>query len=241
MRILVIGGTGFIGRSTVRELTKERHEVTVFHRGQTTADLPLSVSHIYGDRRELRKSGAVFRDWAPEVVLDTCAYDRDDVVELNRAIGKIACRVALISSMDVYRAYAIYCQLESDQPRAEPFDEDAPLRSVLFPYRKSAKSRNDLAYRYDKIPVEQFIIHEMKKAGTILRLGKVYGPGDPQRHLEGYSREIDRGTRRLNRKRAQWRWSRAHVENAAAAIAKAVTNKRKDVQVYNIADEPVFN
>ena len=102
--------------------------------------------------------------------------------------------------MDVYRAYGIYCRLEEGAPDTGMFDENAPLRSVLYPYRKNAASVDDLMYRYDKIPAEQFAMNEMNRPVTILRLGKVYGPGDPQRHAQDYLEQVRRG--RVNGQRS---------------------------------------
>lgn len=152
--MLIIGGTGFIGRWIVRALVEHAHEVRVFHRGRTTAALPRSVAHIHGERAELPRFAPLFRAWAPDVVLDTFAYDRDDLVLVARATEEIPCRLVLLSSMDVYRAYGIYCRLEEGAPDTRMFDENAPLRSVLYPYRKNAASVDDLLYRYDKIPAE---------------------------------------------------------------------------------------
>lgn len=49
MRILVIGGTNFIGPPVVRQLSEMGCEVTVFNRGNTQADLPPGVSYVRGD------------------------------------------------------------------------------------------------------------------------------------------------------------------------------------------------
>ena len=193
MRVLIIGGTGFIGRWIVRALVEQAHEVQVFHRGRTIAPLPPSVAHIQGERAELPRFAPLFRACAPAVVLDTLAYDRDDLALVARAIEEIPCRLVLLSSMDVYRAYGIYCRLEEGAPDTRMFGEKAPLRSVLYPYRKNAASVDDLLYRYDKIPAEQFALNEMNRPVTILRLGKVYGPGDPQRHAQDY---LEQGGRR---------------------------------------------
>ena len=53
MKILVIGGTNFIGPCVVRQLLKMGHEVTVFNRGQTQTELPEDVKWIKGDRHHL--------------------------------------------------------------------------------------------------------------------------------------------------------------------------------------------
>ena len=240
MRVLIIGGTGFIGRCVVRALVENEHEVRVFHRGATTAALPPSVSHIHGERAELSRFAPLLRAWAPDVVLDTLVYDRDDLALLNRATEEIPCRFVILSSMDVYRAYGIYCRLEEGAPDTKMFDENAPLRSVLYPYRKDATSVDDLRYRYDKIPAEQFAMNELNKPVTILRLGKAYGPGDPQRHVQNYLEQIRRGRVRLLKERSEWRWSRTYVENTADAVALAVAAKTGASRIYNVADEPAL-
>lgn len=240
MRVLIIGGTGFIGRWIVRALVEQAHEVQVFHRGRTIAALPPSVSHIQGERTELPRFAPLFRAWAPDVVLDTLAYDRDDLALVARATDEIPYRLVLLSSMDVYRAYGIYCRLEEGAPDTRIFDEKAPLRSVLYPYRKNAPAVDDLLYRYDKIPAEQFALNEMNRPVTILRLGKVYGPGDPQRHAQDYLEQVRRGRVQLSKERSEWRWSRTYVENAAGAVALAIGAKASGSRIYNVADEPVL-
>ncbi|MCH8949376.1 MAG: NAD-dependent epimerase/dehydratase family protein, partial [Chloroflexi bacterium] len=74
MRVLVIGGTRFIGPRVVHRLCDMGHDVAVFHRGVTEADLPPRVQHLHGDRRELAAHAAAFRTFAPDVVLDMTAF-----------------------------------------------------------------------------------------------------------------------------------------------------------------------
>ncbi len=50
MRILLIGGTRFIGRHVVESALSSGHEVTIFHRGRTGADLFPDAEHRLGDR-----------------------------------------------------------------------------------------------------------------------------------------------------------------------------------------------
>src|SRR5687767_12624485 len=130
MRVLIIGGTGFIGPWVVRQLASAGHVVTLFHRGQTTAELPAGVSHINGDRQNLSAFASEFARFAPDVVLDMfphMARDAAVVMETFRGVG----RVVAVSSMDVYAAYGRFSRFESGPPELQPFTEDAPLRSKL--------------------------------------------------------------------------------------------------------------
>jgi uncharacterized protein YbjT (DUF2867 family) len=55
VRVLVIGGTNFMGPLAIRRLVVEGHEVSVFHRGTTEAVLPEGVERLRGDRRRLEE------------------------------------------------------------------------------------------------------------------------------------------------------------------------------------------
>jgi 2'-hydroxyisoflavone reductase len=52
MKILVIGGTQFVGRAIVEQLLANGDEVTLFHRGRTNPELFAGAHHIFGDRNE---------------------------------------------------------------------------------------------------------------------------------------------------------------------------------------------
>src|SRR5687767_6970461 len=103
MRILVIGGTRFIGLATVTELARE-HDVAVFHRGNTPAQLPSGVSEILGNRDELAQHRDALLAFRPEVVLDMIAFTKADATGLLEAFAGEVSRVVVASSCDVYRA-----------------------------------------------------------------------------------------------------------------------------------------
>src|SRR5689334_11229531 len=131
MRILVIGGTGFIGPYIVRRLVNAGHSVTVCHRGQTEADLPAEVEHIhhptlaYGDRSCFTEITDEFRRFAPEVVLDTTNYIERDAQMLMNTFRGIARRVVVLSSIDVYRAFGRLRRTEPGPPDPMPLTEDS--------------------------------------------------------------------------------------------------------------------
>jgi NAD(P)-dependent dehydrogenase (short-subunit alcohol dehydrogenase family) len=105
MRILIIGGTRFIGPRAVKQFIEGGPEVTVFHRGQTDACLPATVSHVYGDRSDLANFTPHFKRLAPDVVLDLICYNAQDASGLMKTFTGVTRRVVVASSMDVYRAY----------------------------------------------------------------------------------------------------------------------------------------
>ena len=107
MKILIIGGTNFIGPPVVRQLIAMGHEVSVFHRGKTTTNLPPGVHEILGDRSHLLQIKSKFKQLSPQVVVDMIAYNEQDALTLTNTFEDIAQRVVVISSMDVYRAYDV--------------------------------------------------------------------------------------------------------------------------------------
>jgi nucleoside-diphosphate-sugar epimerase len=240
MRILILGGTNFIGPPVVRRLVEGGHEVAVFHRGQTQAELPAVVAHIEGDRHRLGDHAGALRRFAPRVVVDMIAYTGRDATGLIEAFRGLAARLVVTSSADVYRAYGRFIGLEDGPVEPSPLDEDAPLRSVRFPYRGQAQGPDDFFYSYDKIPVEQAVMGVPDLPGTVLRLPMVHGPGDPFRRLSPYLRRMDDGRPAiaLDEGVASWKCPRGHVEDVAQAIALAAVDDRAAGRIYNVG-EPV--
>ena len=236
MRILIIGGTRFIGPRVTTQLVGAGHEVTVFHRGRTDGGLPGAVNHVYGDRRDLPGFVSQFKRLAPDVVLDMICYNGQEASGLMQAFKGVARRVVVASSMDVYRAYGCLLGLEPGMPDPMPFNEDSPLRESRFPYRAHAKDPDDMAFDYDKIPVEQVVMNTAGLPGTVLRLAAVYGPGDHRAFDHLKRMEDGRRVILLEENHARWRWTRGYVDNVAAAIALAVVDDRAAGRVYNIGE-----
>jgi nucleoside-diphosphate-sugar epimerase len=66
MRMLLIGGSGFIGPHVVRALLDRGHEVAVFHRGKAAVSFPSDVRTIVGDRNRLGEYAAALRQFEPK-------------------------------------------------------------------------------------------------------------------------------------------------------------------------------
>jgi nucleoside-diphosphate-sugar epimerase len=246
LRILVIGGTRFIGPDVVTHLRAMGHEIALFHRGQTRADVLPGVGHILGDRRQLQDFADEFKRFAPQVVLDMIPVTEQDAQTVVATFKGIAQRVIAISSQDVYRAYGKLIRIESGPAEPIPLTEDAPLRQRLYPYRDNTPRDQDDPKRwmddYDKILVERVIMGNADLPGTILRLPMVYGPRDGQHRLFDYLKRMDdsRPAVLLDEGMAGWRWTRGYVTNVAAAIALAVTDERSLGRIYNVGEVEAF-
>jgi nucleoside-diphosphate-sugar epimerase len=240
MRVLIIGGTNFIGPWVVRELCDAGHSVMVYHRGHHEADLPASVEHVH----HVRASIPVLEfppeviQFAPDVALHMVAIGEQDAARFMEAFRGVAKRVVAVSSADVYRAYDVFRRRDSGALEPMPLTEEASLRTQLYPYRHPSQSQDDWFRLYDKILVERAVMSDAALPGTVLRLPAVYGPGDAQHRLFPFIRRIDDGRRfiPMAREKAGWRWTHGYVANVAHAIALAVTDDRAAGRIYNVGD-----
>jgi len=241
VRILIIGGTGFIGPHLVRELVRMGHSVAVFHRGSTHPNLP--AEHILGDRRDM----AVLRPKA-DVVIDLILSSGAQAEALMTAFRGVARRIVAASSIDVYRACGVLHGSEEGPVEPVPLTEESPLRTKLQTYppaqiKMLQKLFGWLDDAYDKIPVERAVLGDPELPGTVLRLPMIYGPGDRLRRFHPVLKRIDDGRRAIlfEENFARWRSPRGYVENVAAAIALAAVSEQAAGRIYNVAEIPAFS
>lgn len=246
MRILLIGGNGFIGRFVVTALKQRGHTLALFHRGTTAA--PAGVGEIRGDRNQLNVSAQELKRFAPDVVIDFVLSSGSQAEELMNIFRGTARRVVMLSSIDVYRAVGISHGTEHGPLQEVPLTEESELRRHLHPYpaENMQHLRKVFAWvtdDYDKIPAERVVMNDHKLPATVLRLPMVYGPGDPLRRFYPVVKRILDGRQHIifPETLAGWRTPRGYVENVASAIVLAATDERAARRVYNVCEEPAFS
>lgn len=170
LRILILGGTGFIGPHQVRYAVARGHQVTVFNRGQRQADLPEGVEHLRGDRDSGDLAALKGREW--DVCIDNPTSTPFWVRDAGKVLkGKVK-QYLFVSTISVY----------ADNSTANA-DEDAALakytgRNVMKETRENLRS-NMALYGPLKAASEAEARRQFRGMATIVRPGLIVGPGDP--------------------------------------------------------------
>ncbi len=238
MRVLVVGGTSFIGRALVLRLLAGGSEVAVLNRGKTEDDLPAGVVRMVGDRDSLGDCRDAIERYAPSVVVhNVVANERQARVWLDACSG-IDARLVMTSSCDVYAVYGRSNGSEEGPVDNTPQAEDSPLRTVLYPYRGEAEDESDPRWHYDKITAEQALLGAHDDA-CVLRLPMVLGPRDPQHRLRDLLSAMDRGRPHIvhDDGYANWQSTYGDVDNVAGAITAACSATELPSRTYNVGDE----
>ena len=104
MKILVIGGTQFVGRHLVEAALARADQLTMFNRGQTASTVPAGVDWRRGDRRS-DLSALATGQW--DAVVDACGYLPGEVSAMLDALDGRFGRYVFISSVSAYASGAL--------------------------------------------------------------------------------------------------------------------------------------
>jgi len=245
MRILLIGGNGFIGSPLTSQLCAAGHKIATLHRGAKVGRLGAGVTEIRGDRNRLTDLQDALRQFEPDVVVDLLLSSPVQARDLMTVVREFKAHVVAISSMDVYRAWGVLQGTEPGPLEPLPLTEDSPLRTnrSVYPPETLRMLQNTFTWldeHYDKIGVEEEVMNAPGVTATVLRLPMVYGPGDRLHRFFPLLKRIadDRPCIILSDDLEAWRAPRGYVENVALAIASAATSHQAKGRIYNACEEP---
>ena len=161
MRLLVIGGSQFVGRHLVETAAARGDRITVFNRGQTDALWPAGVEVRRGDRKA-DLSALAEGEW--DAVVDTCGYLPRDVARTVECLHGRVGRYVFISSVSVY----------ADFTRAN--DEGSALGRIDDADTELVDGRT---YGPLKALCEQVVAARFGERALLIRPGLIVGPHDP--------------------------------------------------------------
>jgi nucleoside-diphosphate-sugar epimerase len=179
VRILVLGGTSFVGRAIVDDALLAGAEVELFNRGTTSAGLfPSLIRHI-GDRDAGDYESLTSGTW--DAVVDVTGLVPRHVDQAMDVLGDRVGRYLFISSHAVYQIQGVGPGSTEDTPRRPPVRE--------------AEVIDDSTYGPLKVACEDDVTARYGSRATIVRPGKVAGPNDSQDGLTYWVRRASRGGR----------------------------------------------
>ncbi len=176
LRILILGGTGFIGPYQVQYAIDRGHTVTLFNRGKTNPQLFPSVEKLTGDRAGDLES-LKGRRW--DLVIDNSATDPQWVELSANLLQKAVGRYCFVSTRSVY----------FDTSRV-PMTIDAP---VCTPENTSVEAGKPLPYCLAKALSEKTVARYFGDRTLIVRPSLIVGPGDLTDRFTYWPVRIERG------------------------------------------------
>jgi nucleoside-diphosphate-sugar epimerase len=235
MRVMVLGGTRFIGAAIVEELAAHGHELLLVHRGEHEPEGLPEADHLHADRQDLPHLRAALADFAPEALVDTCAMTATHAETALAAVDDL--RLLVLSSMDVYRAWgSLLAGTETD---ALPVDETSAVRKERYPYRDHPRyQREEWVKEYDKLDVEEAYL---RRAATVCRLPMVYGERDYQRREEPLLRRVRAGRTRIPTGAGTFLWTRGYVHDIAAGVRLALESDACIGEVLNLGESRTWS
>jgi 2'-hydroxyisoflavone reductase len=176
MKILILGGTAFLGKHLVEAALHRGHDITTFNRGKTNISLFPEVEKLYGDRDgDLAELAG--EKW--DVVIDTSGYVPRIVNKSVEALRDSVDRYIFISSVSVYRNFS------------KVGIDEADATGVLAD--ESTETVNGDTYGPLKVLCENKIEQAMPGRSLVIRPGIIVGPDDPNDRFTYWPDRISRG------------------------------------------------
>jgi 2'-hydroxyisoflavone reductase len=176
VKLLIVGGTRFLGRHLAQQALDAGHHVTLFHRGQSNAALFPEAEHRIGDR-----NGDLFalREGTWDAVIDTSAYVPRQVRAMADALKGRVGHYQLVSTISVYA--------DLSRPGG---DEHAALATLADP---STEVIDGDTYGGLKALCEQALTEAMPDRAAIVRPGLLVGPHDPTGRFTWWVQRMQHG------------------------------------------------
>lgn len=175
MKLLLLGGTGFLGRHLVEAALSRRHTITLFHRGQTYPDLFPDIERIKGDRE---KDLAVLKGRHWNSVIDTCGYLPRMVRDSAQFFSAAVDHYTFISTLDAYGVTNMV-----------GIDESYSAGTLTDPVEEITAT----TYGPLKALCEQAAENALPGRVLIIRPGLIVGPSDPTDRFSYWPRRMAQG------------------------------------------------
>jgi 2'-hydroxyisoflavone reductase len=178
MRLLILGGTKFLGRAIAECALARGHEVSLFTRGETNPELFPEAEHLRGNR-DGDLSALEGRRW--DAVVDTSGYVPHVVRASADLLSPAAEHYAFVSSISVYRDFA------------QPVHEESPLAELADGQPVDRLAEDYSNYGALKALCEREVTEAFPGRSLAVRAGLIVGPHDPTGRFTYWPHRVARG------------------------------------------------
>lgn len=222
MKVLIIGGTRFLGAATARELLKRGHRVTVLHRGNTPGNLPIEVRHILCDARD------------PKAVTPHVVEGRFDAMVDT-----------ILSACDLQWYLPLLHQHTGQLVHCGSTGVYAPAPAVPVREDDPTPCPSELGGFGEKLAQDQALMafyEETKFKVCSLRVSNVFGAGDVPLDLWGgrdpkYYQRVADGKEVWIPNDGRALLQPVHVDDLARGFCAALETDKAGGQIYNLSSE----
>ncbi len=179
LRILILGGTAFLGPAEVEYALARGHQVTLFNRGQTNPHLFPEVEKLVGDRALPDYSALEGREW--DAVIDNSANVASWLVDATAALKESAGRYLFVSSISAFKDTSI-----------PGMTEDGPVFTEEE-YNEAMAPEGRAPFGHNKAQADRETIRAFGDRGIVVRPGLIVGPMDGSDRFTYWPVRIDRG------------------------------------------------
>ncbi|WP_435208281.1 NAD-dependent epimerase/dehydratase family protein [Streptomyces sp. bgisy034] len=210
MRMLVLGGTWFLGKEVVVGALARGWEVTTFNRGRSGPDV-FGVDAVHGDRTDAGDLHRLASHGPWDAVVDTSSSELAprDVLLAARALADQVARWVHVSTVSVYADWPLHPLTESSPLLDCPADADD-----TFGY--TGEDGSPTKYGFQKAGGERAVSEPLDGRAVFLRPGVILGPGEYVGRLPWWLTRAARGGRILAPSPAQRRIQPVDVRDVAA-------------------------
>ena len=220
MKLLVLGGTLFLGRHIVKTALKRGHDVTTFTRRKTNPDLFPDAKMLHGDRNG---DLSVLKDGHWEFVIDTSAYFPKSVEKACKILRGKVDHYTVISSISVYGDFI-----------NRKIDEETPVVKLKEENPTEITGEN---YGPLKALCEEKVKEYFPNNHFIVRPGLIVGPYDPTDRFTYWPVRVKKGGRVLSPGIPQRKIQFIDVRNLSKWILNSLEEKRTGT--FNADGDPV--
>jgi 2'-hydroxyisoflavone reductase len=212
LRLLVLGGTKFLGRAVVESALERGHEVTLFNRGQTNPELFPEAEKLRGNRDgDLRALEG--RTW-------------DAVVDPSGFVPRVVRAGAELLAANGVENYVFVSSISAYADFGRGYQESAPLAELADP------ASEDVARDYGalKVACERVVEAAFPGRSAHIRAGVIVGPHDPTGRFTYWPMRLQRGGEVLAPGRGDEPWQLVDVRDLGAWIVRLRRTRRWFVQ-----------